>query len=300
MKWELLAEHRDEYIKKLQKATKTGSGRPGSAPSSPSSPKPSKGTQSQASYAINHQLPQSLRIDDSEDPNMGYTAIKHSPRSVTPPPIASYNRVAPLEAYTPDRGSRLPALRNQDKTLLDVSTNHHPRRSSIITAAHTNDMISSSQNHLTSSIHGDSGNIPSPSQPSPYGDEHPAMTAVTPAPQRQHPRLAPPSTGQLPSSYLPTSSPAPFWKYVQFGSTPAKHGDYSPSKDLHSSSPPPAAGAETSSRIRELGSPLKERGGGFHLAGTRGEPSLIPDIKEDDDEDELGDFQGVDLARYVY
>ncbi|CAZ79385.1 unnamed protein product [Tuber melanosporum] len=249
MKWELLAEHRDEYIKKIQKVTKTGSGRPGSAPGSPSSPKPPPS--------------QALRLDDPHDLGTGYPTIKNS-RSVTPPPVASYNRVAPLEAYTPDRGSRLPALRAQDNALNDLSTNpHHPRRSSIITATHTNDMIS----------------------------------AVTPAPQRQHPRLAPPSTGQLPSSYLPTSSPAPFWKYVQFGSTPAKPGDYSPLKDLHSSSPPPVSGPEGSSRIRELGSPLKERGGGFHLAGSRGGTSLIPDIKEDDDEDELGDMQGVDLAR---
>ncbi|RPA99702.1 hypothetical protein L873DRAFT_1682814 [Choiromyces venosus 120613-1] len=267
MKWELLAEHRDEYIKKIQKVTKTGSGRPGSAPGSPSSPKPAKGNQGQVQYGMNQQLPQpssqGLRLDDSHDLGMGYPTIKNS-RSVTPPPVASYNRVAPLEAYTPDRGSRLPALRTQDKALNDLSTNpHHPRRSSIITAAHTNDMIS----------------------------------AVTPAPQRQHPRLAPPSTGQLPSSYLPTSSPAPFWKYVQFGSTPAKPGEYSPLKDLHSSSPPPVPGPEGSSRIRELGSPLKERGGGFHLAGSRGGTSLIPDIKEDDDEDELGDMQGVDLAR---
>ncbi|KAG0124208.1 putative forkhead transcription factor Fkh1/2 [Tuber indicum] len=301
MKWELLAEHRDEYIKKIQKVTKTGSGRPGSAPGSPSSPKPVKSNQGQAQYGMNQQLPQppsqALRLDDPHDLGTGYPTIKNS-RSVTPPPVASYNRVAPLEAYTPDRGSRLPALRAQDNALNDLSTNpHHPRRSSIITATHTNDMISSSQNHHPSSVHSDSANMPSPSRHSPYVDDHPALSAVTPAPQRQHPRLAPPSTGQLPSSYLPTSSPAPFWKYVQFGSTPAKPGDYSPLKDLHSSSPPPVSGPEGSSRIRELGSPLKERGGGFHLAGSRGGTSLIPDIKEDDDEDELGDMQGVDLAR---
>lgn len=301
MKWELLAEHRDEYIKKIQKVTKTGSGRPGSAPGSPSSPKPAKSNQGQGQYGMNQQLPQpssqGLRLDDSHDLGAGYPTIKNS-RSVTPPPVASYNKVAPLEAYTPDRGSRLPALRTQGEALNDLSTNpHNPRRPSIITVAHTNDMVSSSQNHRPSSVHGDSANMPSPSRHSPYADDHPALSAVTPAPQRQHPRLAPPSTGQLPSSYLPTSSPAPFWKYVQFGSTPAKPGDYSPLKDLHSSSPPPVSGPEGSSRIRELGSPLKERGSGFHLAGSRGGTSLIPDIKEDDDEDELGDMQGVDLAR---
>src|SRR5207237_10497691 len=119
-KWEVLAEHRDEYIKKIQKVTKTGSGRPGSAPGSPSSPKPAKGNQGQAQYGMSQQLPQpssqGLRLDDPHDLGTGYPMIKNS-RSVTPPPVTSYNRVAPLEAYTPDRGSRLPALRSQDKAL---------------------------------------------------------------------------------------------------------------------------------------------------------------------------------------
>ncbi|KAH8894769.1 hypothetical protein GQ53DRAFT_642580 [Thozetella sp. PMI_491] len=68
---------------------------------------------------------------------------------------------------------------------------------------------------------------------------------VTPAPHRVHPKLAPPSTAQRPSQHMPTSSPAPFWKYADIGSTPLKpvHYDQSPSKALgnllpQSSSPP--------------------------------------------------------------
>jgi hypothetical protein len=70
---------------------------------------------------------------------------------------------------------------------------------------------------------------------------------VTPAPHRVHPRLAPPSTAQRPSQHMPTSSPAPFWKYADIGSTPLKppHLDLSPSKMAGiippSSSPPPPA-----------------------------------------------------------
>ncbi|CUS08062.1 unnamed protein product [Tuber aestivum] len=249
MKWELLAEHRDKYIKKIQKVTKTGSWRPRSAPGSPSPPKPAKSNQDQGQYGMNQQLPQpssqGLRLDDSHDLGTGYPTIKNS-RSVTPPLVASYNKVAPLEAYTPHRGSRLPALRTQGEALNDLPTNpHNPPRSSIITVAHANDMVSS-QNHRPSSVHGDSAIMPSPPRHSPYADDHLALGVVTPAPQRQHPRLAPHSTGQLPSYYLPTFSPAPFWKYLSLG------------------------------------------GGGT---------SLIPDIKEDDDEDELGDMQGIDLAR---
>jgi hypothetical protein len=73
---------------------------------------------------------------------------------------------------------------------------------------------------------------------------------VTPAPHRVHPKLAPPSTAQRPSQHMPTSSPAPFWKYADIGSTPLKpaHASFelSPSKPgvglpAASSSPPPAA-----------------------------------------------------------
>ncbi|KXX76176.1 Fork-head transcriptional regulator 2 [Madurella mycetomatis] len=72
---------------------------------------------------------------------------------------------------------------------------------------------------------------------------------VTPAPHRVHPKLAPPSTAQRPSQHMPTSSPAPFWKYADYGSTPLKPAhasfDLSPSKSMGglpapSSSPPPA------------------------------------------------------------
>ncbi|KAI0402585.1 fork head domain-containing protein [Xylaria palmicola] len=73
---------------------------------------------------------------------------------------------------------------------------------------------------------------------------------VTPAPQRLHPRLAPPSTAQRPSQHMPTSSPAPFWKYVDIHSTPLRASyDVSPTKPSglpNSSSPPPPAGADRS------------------------------------------------------
>ncbi|GAP93239.1 putative fork head domain-containing protein [Rosellinia necatrix] len=73
---------------------------------------------------------------------------------------------------------------------------------------------------------------------------------VTPAPQRLHPRLAPPSTAQRPSQHMPTSSPAPFWKYVDVHSTPLKpHYDVSPTKPSglpNSSSPPAPAGVDHS------------------------------------------------------
>ncbi|KAI0014136.1 hypothetical protein F4779DRAFT_612946 [Xylariaceae sp. FL0662B] len=85
-----------------------------------------------------------------------------------------------------------------------------------------------------------------PTLSSSYLQEEEGGSLVTPAPHRVHPRLAPPSTAQRPSQHMPTSSPAPFWKYADINSTPLKPGqfDISPLKPLglpNSSSPPPAA-----------------------------------------------------------
>lgn len=89
-----------------------------------------------------------------------------------------------------------------------------------------------------------------------YNPQSPTLTSsylqedggsfVTPAPPRMHPKLAPPSTAQRPSQHMPTSSPAPFWKYADIGSTPLKSRggyDISPTKaggvlPSQSSSPP--------------------------------------------------------------
>lgn len=67
---------------------------------------------------------------------------------------------------------------------------------------------------------------------------------ITPAPVRKHPYLAPPSTAQRPSQHMPTSSPAPFWRYAELGNTPMRPFDLSPTKDgglglPQSSSPAP-------------------------------------------------------------
>ncbi|GKT87992.1 LOW QUALITY PROTEIN: fork head domain-containing protein [Colletotrichum tofieldiae] len=129
-----------------------------------------------------------------------------------------------------------------------------------------------------------------------YNDQSPTLTSsylpdentsfVTPAPHRVHPRLAPPSTAQRPSQHMPTSSPAPFWKYADIGSTPLKpaaHFDMSPSKPSlggipQSSSPPPAKSPNSPTRSQ-------------HKESSRealSEPSNPPEIEEE---------QGFDLAK---
>jgi len=75
---------------------------------------------------------------------------------------------------------------------------------------------------------------------------------VTPAPHRVHPRLAPPSTAQRPSQVMPTSSPAPFWKYADLTPQKGSHFESSPIKASSvapaippSSSPAPDAASPT-------------------------------------------------------
>ncbi|TVY23643.1 Fork-head transcriptional regulator [Lachnellula hyalina] len=108
-------------------------------------------------------------------------------------------------------------------------------------------------------------------------EEGPAL--VTPAPARVHPRLAPPSTAQRPSQHMPTSSPAPFWKYAEFGNTPMKGVglDSSPIKGGAAPLPPSSSPAPSRSPFRN-GSPAKQ--------------TSAPESEEVEEEDE-----GFDLTK---
>lgn len=109
---------------------------------------------------------------------------------------------------------------------------------------------------------------------------------VTPAPPRVHPKLAPPSTAQRPSQHMPTSSPAPFWKYADVGSTPLKapaQYELSPSKIAvgippQSSSPPRASKSPPSSPSRP------------QRSGPQQHISPLDEIEEE---------QGFDLTKYA-
>lgn len=106
---------------------------------------------------------------------------------------------------------------------------------------------------------------------------------VTPAPQKLHPRLAPPSTAQRPSQHMPTSSPAPFWRYADIGSTPlrALPFDPSPSKPAMagSSSPPPPVDGSRS----PIASPTRST---VRSDTPRVKVELVSAVPEDDEEDE--------------
>ncbi|RKF64128.1 Fork-head transcriptional regulator 2 [Erysiphe neolycopersici] len=109
---------------------------------------------------------------------------------------------------------------------------------------------------------------------------------VTPAPHRVHPKLAPPSTAQRPSQHMPTSSPAPFWKYAGIGNTPVRGVpfDSSPVKG-HSSQ------AVASSSPAPVGSPTRKNITSSNIIniGLNNASITEEDIEDDD--------QGIDLTR---
>ena len=324
MKWHIVETEREELLRKLakpttrQRASAIANANTSSAPVSPASDTggnskgpifPAVGSIQQGQQQGNHKTRAPLTLEDSKDAVMpNAPRIKYSPRSVTPPPLSSY-RPAPVEAYTPDRGSRQPVgrgepedsfLRTRRSSLIDspMLRPPHLRASGI----HSEELSGSTQDTTIMSA-----NLSPPSHhpSSSYADDHTAVVAFTPAPQRQHPKLAPPSVSQLPSSYLPTSSPAPFWSYLTWETSPAKGGhlrDLSSPLKLQSSSPPPHDHQGLTDRARELGSPVKERSFGTLQISDQHTVSeeLAPALPVDEEDDEgVDDLQGVDLTKLV-
>ncbi|KXJ94600.1 fork head domain-domain-containing protein [Microdochium bolleyi] len=123
---------------------------------------------------------------------------------------------------------------------------------------------------------------------------------ITPAPLRVHPRLAPPSTAQRPSQHMPTSSPAPFWRYADINSTPLKF-NISPSKPsgvpLPECSSPPPVPAEHHSRHRHqspIASPTRSTRAQTHETNaTAPEPETEVDVEEEGGFDLTKGFQPI-------
>ncbi|KAI5793493.1 fork head domain-containing protein [Pyronema domesticum] len=257
MKWELLPEHRDEYIKKLRRPSKDGRTRsPQTSPGNIKPLIPHDVALTSGSSHPNHTPHASQNLTPTPD------LRPTSSRSATPP-STSHLRGG---AFTPDYKSLHPHS-SLAPSGLGISPGPGPGQGGL---SSTDDL------HL------------------------PVSSSVTPAAQKQHPRLAPPqSASQLPSSYLPTSSPAPFWKYVQGFSSPSKEGSSPPGTPGTGRQGQGAIGQEHKfgvPGVREMQSPTK----------SRGVPRLMPNEPEEEDEDMeedlgyLGDFQGIDLRRKVW
>lgn len=203
--------------------------------------------------------PPTMDTSDSSQPHVQVNneVLKISPTNDTPP-LTSYPPTA-QESYTPSRGPQLAAYDSHAlPTLSDDASPIAPRRPP----------------GRNATGHGSSPTLTSGAWTS---EQHP-NPMMTPAPRPHNLNLPLPNTVKLPTSHMPDSSPAPFWRWTdQAGSTPARWpGEVSPLKaaTLQSSSPPPAAtnGIESPTRGRGMLAPAANRGddddddGGFDLA----------------------------------
>ncbi|KAK6335310.1 transcription factor, variant 2 [Orbilia javanica] len=267
MKWQIAPDYLEEYTKKIQRGSISKTNKV----LSPNNLKSPASSNVKNSFATN----------SSSRPSTGQkTSTTSIPPSVTPPPPNSVPGpilVTPKEAFTPDRSSRATAKNKgpQDDTVGDASIGDLPASPS---ADRTSRRGSS-----------------------PFIDNfNSASAAITPAPQKQNPHLAPPSISQLPSSYLPTSSPAPFWKYLNF-LTPGRPDHSSPIKSPHlRSSSPPEPLPPIASKLREAGSPVKDKDNIFRGKHSPVKPEpLNPPANVDGDADtaDTDDFSGIDLSR---
>lgn len=280
MKWQIAPEYREEYWKKqARKGTQS------SAPSSPAT-KESAGRGTNGLEAV-------------------FSAAKKLPQ-VSSPGFSSFP-VAQVEAYTPERGSRGGRGR-QDPQLRSTNPRDYEETSPLPSRRATN-------NHLNRG-YGLSDNAAGspPVLSSSYYDEGPS-SMITPAPQRQQPRLPPPSTAQVPSKFMPMSSPAQFWKFADIGSTPARPVlDTSPLKgepvdgtgSIPSSSPPPPNMASPSKPGTSNGlghgrslPPLSKEEEDHGEQSERLENGPARGVAPPAREDDQGEEGGFDLARYA-
>jgi len=237
MKWKIADSEREEFIKKQmynprKGGVSIGARLDGSGPSSPALGSLRDGT-SQATERLVGAL-------DSDYRN--HSRVKSPPRSATPPlssvPMAT-------ESYTPDRGPRPYGGFKQSPKLRD----HHSFVTPAKRLVYGNDggrdstyvKNDESSRHLESSpvvdtvkpsvsgLKGEAANSPptlySDNNTNMYGNQDASRmnhALVTPLVTRHAPRLAPPSTAQMPSQYMNFSSPAPFWKFIDLPSTPAR------------------------------------------------------------------------------
>lgn len=222
MKWQIVPEAREDMVRNAYKIGRGGH-RGSSAPSSPNQ--------------LNYITHGSKDLASRDTP---LTRKRRGSPHVSSPPRSSLV----LGQSTPERASNRGAGRN---AALTTDGSPLPRNKKMVVSSVTDTPLATFMPQ-------------SPTLASSYLQED-GSSFVTPAPPRIHPKLAPPSTAQRPSQHMPTSSPAPFWKYADIGSTPLKPStqyELSPSKPpgripSQSSSPPRASKSPPSSPSRLQG-----------------------------------------------
>lgn len=265
MKWQIAPEFRDEYRKK--QAKRSG----GSAPSSPASSKevnPNFRGPNGQNLGYDTTMVSSFSAKDGALPPPG--RITFQPQVNYPPVMPPGPTFAPpsqtQESQTPQRrrtdtGNTLPDSHAFDDSPLPHRHAPHPNGHQMYTLPTA---AGSSQQSPPNPNHNHNQTLSSSYIDTPFHQSQHSI--ITPAPIRQNPRLAPPSTLVAPSKFMPESSPAGpglFWKGI-LGQTPGQAiPDISPVKtenhnrktlngmdrQVMSSSPPPMDG---------LGSPSKQ------------------------------------------
>jgi len=238
MKWQIVADQREEFLKKSLGSSRKGMHRTGS--SGPSSPATGNVNPTQATQRLMGVLSPSETSRDTaqpfSEPRMKTSPGSDSPSFAQPYPTANLS-------YTPGRGGQqLQRLHTDDLPHLNGSQTHTPEFDHgpggsghggggapqlVANTAPPNPRIS---NGLTEAATHSPPTLSSSMYDHATGAPHHAL--VTPLVARHQPRLAPPSTAHLPSHFMPLSSPAPFWKFMDLASTPAKGRglDLSPAK----------------------------------------------------------------------
>lgn len=236
-----------------------------SAPSSPAAKDTAPIKSSSSSHVNSSQLPYPPETKDE---------LKASPSNGSPP-LSSYPPTA-QESFTPSRGPQLAPYTANQPVLPAFSDDPSPL---------------AARRPPGRTTQGASGSSPTLTSGAWLQEYHPS-SMMTPAPRPHNLNLPLPNTVRLPTSHMPDSSPAPFWKWTdQPGSTPAQWpAEISPLKrggirggigggggggggsgvvggggGLQSSSPPPIATANGGG----LESPTGGRG--FLLSSVRGE-----------------------------
>lgn len=253
MKWHIVKEKRNELIAAVAKHMKKSNARHSSAPNSPSTVRDDFAANP---YAPSVPAPPYSSVSNTES----NAPIKTSPPPGRSPPLTAYPTAQ--ESYTPSRGSRMSALPNNDHSHgLPIglpALSDDPSPLPIRRHIHIRPGVPDSSPVLTSSLYDGS--------------------MVTPAPRKHNLNIPIPSTLKLPTSHMPDSSPAPFWKFPPWGSTPARLPEISPLKgghlQLQSSSPPPGA----TNGNGGMESPT--RGRGMKSGGMMGSSQDVDDDEE--------------------
>jgi hypothetical protein len=203
------------------------------------------------------------RIPRDGEPSSMAKPKRRSPKSKSPL-TSSYSSNMPQ--FTPDRRARL-----MEDTMPGDGSPLPRHRRPVTSSFGLSDNATGSPPTLSSS----------------YMQED-AGSLVTPAPIRVNPRLAPPSTAQRPSQHMPTSSPAPFWKYADIGITPMKLPAFDPSpiKGGRSAAMPPSSSPPQPHRASAM-TPTRT------ATVAKFDPPIIEEPVEEPDEEE----GGFDLTR---